>query len=96
MNAPQPTAKRRLTPRQQRAIDLLRAGAWIDRHLIDSIAGCAHGPGLIYQLRALLGDDAIQTRKIERIDRDGRPCLPGQYRLAPQAMPRLAQLEAGK
>lgn len=85
---------RKLTPRQTRALALLKTGKWIAREAIDHGAGASNGPGTIAQLRRRLGEDAIETRLVIRVDRDGKLTRPGEYRLASHALQRLAQLEA--
>lgn len=82
----------KLTPRQRRAIGLLIPGQWVGREVIDRVAEVANGPGLIFQIRRMVGHDAIESRQVEHIDRDGKPCRPGQYRAAPHALERLAKL----
>ena len=44
------------------------------------------------RLRRKLGDDAIDMRQVDALDRDNRPCRPGQYRLTEQGRQRLAQM----
>ena len=85
----------KLTPRQERALNLLKTGKWIARESIDHGAGASNGPGVISQLRSKLGDkEAIEMRLVVRVDRDGKLTRPGEYRIAPHALQRLAQLEA--
>jgi hypothetical protein len=65
-------------PRHQRAIfALLRSPR--PRKTLDDIAGCANSPDLVAELqrRGL----EIPCNRIEVIDRDGRKCRPGIYRL---------------
>lgn len=80
----------KFTPRQQRALDALALG-WIAREAFDRATGCSNGPDLVRQLRQKLGDDAIETRHVDAIDRDGHPCKPGQYRLTETGRQRLEQ-----
>jgi hypothetical protein len=88
---------RALTPRQQRALALLKTGQWVAREAIDNTAGASNGPGTIAQLRNRFGRDAIDTRMVPRVDRDGKFVLAGEYRLSDRGVERLvgmAQLEA--
>lgn len=75
----------KLCPRQERvAHALLVAGdRWTWREDIDRIAGASNGPAVIQALRRK--GIQIDTQTSERIDRDGKPCKPGQYRLAHKA-----------
>ena len=87
------------SPRQQRVLTaLLGTTGWIAREAIDRISGSSNGPDVIRQLREKLGgDDTIDTRLVEGIDRDGRPCKTGQYQLTAKGRERamrLAGLEA--
>lgn len=71
-----------LTERQNRALSALRnAAGWISREQIDRIAGASNGPQIILELRRKFGYDAIDMRRMEEVDRDGKRCLPGQYTL---------------
>lgn len=81
---------RRFTLRQERALNVLALG-WITREALDRAAGCSNGPDLVRQLRQKLGSDAIETRQVDAIDRDGQLCKPGQYRLTDTGHQRLAQ-----
>jgi hypothetical protein len=80
----------KLCPRQERvARALLLAGdRWTWREDIDRIAGASNGPAVIQALRRK--GIQIDTQTAERIDRDGKPCKPGQYRLDPKAADVLA------
>ena len=75
----------RLSPREFRVAHAL-AGAyhWISREQLDRTAGSSNSPDLIFRLRSKLGESVIETRHVDAIDRDGRACRPGQYRLAEQ------------
>lgn len=48
------------------------------REEVDRIAGASNGPQVISELRTNIGLD-IPCERIERTDRDGRPCRPGRY-----------------
>ncbi len=85
---------RRFSPRQARVIDALRPGGWVSREQIDREAGASNGPDIIAKLRGKLGGhEAIDMRTENEIDRDGRPCHPGSYRLSEIGRERLRQLE---
>ena len=79
-----------LTPRQARALALLMPGHWIARDTFDREAGASNGPDLIQQLRRKLGYDAIETGYFDAIDRNGKPCRPGRYRLTDEGRECLA------
>lgn len=86
---------RRLTPRQSRVLDaLFVAYAGVFREDVDRIAGASNGPEIISQLRHQWGV-GIDTERVERTDRDGKPCKPGKYLLTPQGRERASQLGAG-
>lgn len=74
----------KLCPRQARVAHalLVAAEAWTWREDVDRIAGASNGPAVIQALRRKGVDIDMQTA--ESIDRDGKPCKPGQYRLAPR------------
>lgn len=82
----------RFTPRQARALEMLKPGHWITREQLDRGAGASNSPDLIQQLRRKLGYDGIEMEHFEATDRDGRPCRPGRYRLTEQGGARLAQI----
>jgi hypothetical protein len=90
-NSANSTARKQLTPRQQRAIDALaQSQDWLPREAIDRIAGSSNGPQVIMELRRkVTGDDGIEMERVEMTDRDGRSCRPGRYRLTPQGRSRL-------
>ena len=82
----------RFTPRQTRALAMLKPGHWITREQLDRGAGASNSPDLIQQLRRKLGQDGIEMEHFDATDRDGRPCRPGRYRLTEQGGARLAQI----
>ena len=87
----------RLSPRQHRVLSALvhalsHASPWIKREQIDRIAHCSNGPDVVLRLREKLGSDAIDMRREEVTDYDGRPSNPGKYRLTPIGLQRLAEL----
>lgn len=65
-------------PRHQRALALLMQRP-AKREEIDARAGCSNAPDLIAELRRR-GLDA-PCERVECLDRDGRVCRPGIYRL---------------
>ena len=79
-----------LTPRQSRALALLLPGHWVARETFDREVGASNGPDLIQQLRRKLGHGAIDMQHFDMVDRDGRPCRPGRYRLTDAGRERLA------
>lgn len=84
----------RFTPRQLRTLDAFFAKplAWISRTSIDAISGSANGPQIIYELRQKIGSDGIETKRIDAIDRDGRPCRPGFFRLSDKGRERILSM----
>jgi len=78
------------TTRQARALALLGSGHWVTREQLDRGAGASNSPDLIQQLRRKLGHDAIETQHFDALDRDGKPCRPGRYRLTDKGRERLA------
>lgn len=67
-----------LCPRQARALTALMRGP-LSREDLDHISGVTNGPDLIAQLRRR--GLAIPCEMVAGIDRDGRPCKFGVYRL---------------
>lgn len=65
-------------PRHQRALALLRLRP-AKREEIDSRVGCSNGPELVAELRRRGLE--VPCKRIECLDRDGRPCRPGIYSL---------------
>lgn len=69
-----------LTERQARVLAALqRVKGWIWREDINVIAGASNGPDIIMQLRRKGCD--IEMQRVDCVDRDGKPCKPGRYRL---------------
>lgn len=65
-------------PRHLRALqELLRRP--MPREALDRRAGCANAPELVAELRRRGLE--VPCDRVEFIDRDGRPCRPGVYRL---------------
>lgn len=72
----------RFTPRQLRLAKALAAGLWVSREDVDSIVGASNGPDVVLQLRRrVTGDDGIEMRMVDGIDRDGQGIKFGQYRM---------------
>lgn len=92
--ASKPTKLPRFTPRQARVLEALLPGRWVDREPLDRIAGSSNSPDVIWKLRHKIGQDSIDMELIEGIDRDGRPCRTGRYRLTEKGCERLAQISA--
>ena len=84
----------RFTPRQSRALEMLKPGHWITREHLDRGAGASNSPDLIKQLRHKLGPSGIEMEHFDALDRDGKPCRPGRYRMTDQGRERLAQITA--
>jgi hypothetical protein len=70
----------RLTPREKRALSAL-INRPIMRENLDLIVGCSNGPDLIAGLRRK--GLAVPCSRVERYDKDGNACYPGQYSLTP-------------
>ena len=72
----------RFTPRQLRLAKALADGRWVCREDVDSIVGASNGPDVVLQLRRrVTGDDGIEMRMVDGIDRDGQGIKFGQYRM---------------
>lgn len=88
----------KLTPRQSRTIAALmdKPKAWIRREQIDRIAGASNGPQIIFELRSkVTGYDGLDMARMDAVDRDGRPCKPGFYRINAKGRERVTKyLEA--
>lgn len=69
-----------LSERQIRVlIALMQTYGWIWREHVDAIAGASNGPDVI--MRLIRKGIDIEMQRADRIDRDGKPCKPGRYRL---------------
>jgi hypothetical protein len=87
-------ADRGFTPRQRRVLEALcRSDGWVFREDVDRIAGASNGPQVIAELRHGWGID-VAMQRVDRIDRDGKPCKPGQYSLTAAGRLRLQALRA--
>lgn len=72
----------KLTPRQARLLEALKAREWLWREEVDRICGASNGPEIVAQLRAkLTGYDGLEMIRVESTDRDGQACRPGRYSL---------------
>jgi hypothetical protein len=87
-----------LTPRQLRALNaLVECDGWITRERIDRIAGASNGPQIIQDIRRkLTGYDGLDTSRVDVVDRDGKLCKPGRYRLNSIGRARIARLLQGE
>jgi hypothetical protein len=65
-------------PRHIRALNAMLMGP-IMREELDQIAGCSNGPDLIDDLRERGLE--VRCKRLNKSDRDGRYCRPGQYQL---------------
>ena len=72
-----------LTPREFRILMALwNSKGWIGREEVDRVAGAANGPQVIMMLRKkVTGHQGLEMERLPSIDRDGKPCNPGRYRL---------------
>ena len=68
----------RINQRERRALDALWRGP-VMREALDKQVGCSNGPELVRRLIAK--GIGISCTLVDSIDRDGRPCKPGQYEL---------------
>lgn len=67
------------SPRHARVLRALAARPLM-REELDAVAGASNGPEIVSALRA--SGWAIRCDRVERTDRDGKPCRPGRYTLA--------------
>lgn len=66
------------TPRYCRALRALAAGP-VMREELDRASGSSNGPDVVAAL--VRAGWRIECERLNRIDRDGRPCKPGRYTL---------------
>lgn len=85
-----PTVKP-LSPRERRLVDAIARG-WASREHCDRAVGTTNSPDYVMRLRKRLGGDAVQMRMVDAVDRDGRACRFGQYKLSPEGLQRLHAL----
>lgn len=90
---PKAERTRKMSPRRIRVLEALlaRQSCWIFREEIDRIAGSSNGPDVIAQLRHRHGVE-IDMQMVPRVDRDGRACEVGQYKLTEQSIETAAAL----
>jgi hypothetical protein len=74
-----------ITARERRVIHLLlETREWVSRETIDRVAGASNGPQIVMDIRKkITGHDGLQMVRRSAVDRDGRQCWPGYYRLTP-------------
>ena len=74
---------KRLTAREFRVLTALwNSRGWVWREEIDRVAGASNGPHIIMMLRTkVTGHQGLEMERVPSIDRDGKPCNPGRYRL---------------
>lgn len=70
------------SPRQVRVLRALMVLHKLTREDLDQVAGASNGPDVVAKLRAK--GLSVPCTLLRRIDRDGRPCEIGEYRLTPQ------------
>lgn len=73
--------KQTLSLREQRAIRAFLNGPIMREHL-DAIVGCSNAPELVAGLRRK--GLKVPCERVERYDKDGNACYPGQYSLTPE------------
>lgn len=66
------------TPRCYRALRALAAGPFM-REELDRVSGSSNDPDTVAAL--VRAGWRIECERLNRIDRDGRPCKPGRYTL---------------
>jgi hypothetical protein len=65
-------------PRHLRALGALMRGP-LTRNMLDEVSGAANSPDMVQELRRR--GLAIPCKRVDALDRDGRPCKPGVYHL---------------
>lgn len=89
-NNPAATLK---SPRHLRALGALLSRGLLSREELDRIAGCSNFPGIAFSLRGKGFD--LPCERETRVDRDGRTCRPGFYRLSPTDRAKARELLKG-
>ena len=86
------------TLRQIRVINaLVSTRDFISRESIDRIAGASNGPEIIRGIRRrLTGYDGLEMVLIPKVDKDGKHCRPGYYRLTDAGRKRVLLMLGGK
>ena len=74
----QPNLNKCQTPRYFRALRALAVGPLM-REEVDRVSGSSNGPDIVAAL--VRAGWRIECTRVDRIDRDGRPCKPGRYTL---------------
>ena len=74
----QPNLNKCQTPRYFRALRALALGPLM-REELDRVSGSSNGPEVVAALTR--AGWRIECERLDRIDRDGRPCKPGRYTL---------------
>ncbi len=82
------------TPRDLRLIRAIWSG-WVKREMVDHLVGCSNAPDQVMRLRRKIGEDAIETRELRGLDRDGRATKYGEYRMTQAGQERLAMMGLG-
>lgn len=81
-----------VSPRLSRLLTLLLSREWVWREEVDRLAGVSNGPELVRQLRGILGRGAVEMQRVRLLDRDGRACHPGRYKLTASGREALARM----
>lgn len=70
------------SPRHVRVLRALMKFRKLTREQLDRVAGSSNGPDVVFRLRTK--GLAVPCTLLPRVDRDGRPCEVGEYRLTQQ------------
>ncbi|WP_310460684.1 hypothetical protein [Sphaerotilus sp.] len=81
------------SPRHLRALGALLNRGLLSREELDRIAGCSNFPGIVFSLRGKGFDLPCERETL--VDRDGRTCRPGFYRLSPTDRTKARELLKG-
>lgn len=81
-----------MSPRLLRLLSLLLSREWVWLEEVDRLAGVSNGPELVRQLRGILGRGAVKMQRVRFLDRDGRACHPGRYKLTDSGREALVRL----
>ena len=73
------------SPRHIRVLQALLERGKLTREQLDDISGSSNGPDVVLKLRCK--GLSIPCELVQRIDRDGRPCEAGIYRLTTKDQP---------
>lgn len=93
-NSAKSTARIQLTPRQRRLLDALCTAPRLFREEVDRITGASNGPQVVAELRHTWLVD-IHMERVDRTDRDGKPCKPGVYSITERGRMRALELGEG-